>query len=218
MKKLFFLSILLIGITSFSINAQLFVGGNISLNTSGGKTDTNGEVEEDTKVLGLDFGPMVGYYLNENMAAGLRLNLSMDREVTPPYFEEGDETIITESSFGLAPFLRYHFIRFGKFSVFGQGQVSVVFGSGKIKVGDTTDEAPKTTYFGINAYPGLSFDISDNFSLETSLNAFGFGYGISQENDKDNNEKTTSRSGYLGVNLDNIKNLGSITVGAIYRF
>ncbi|MFO7657487.1 MAG: outer membrane beta-barrel protein [Bacteroidales bacterium] len=218
MKKLIFLSILLVGMTSFCLNAQLFVGGNIGLNTSGGKTDNDGEVDKGTKTLGVDINPMFGYYLNENMAAGFKLILSMDRTVTPPYFEDGDETIYTVSSFGLAPFLRYHFIRFGKFSVFGQGQLSVVFGSGKTKIGDNTNEDPKVTSIGISVFPGLSFDISDNFSLETSLNAFGLGYSISQTNNENTNIKTTNSSGYLGLNLDNIKTLGSITVGAIYRF
>ena len=218
MKKLFLITALVLVLFPFCIQAQLFVGGDINFNTSGGKTETATTSYDMTKTLGIDFSPLGGYYLNEDLAAGVGLTLSIDRQMTPPLLADGDKTIDVSSTFGIMPFIRYHFIRFNKFSVYGQGQIGVSFGSQKTKVGSTETKGPKRTTIGFSLFPGISFDISDNLSLETSINAFGFGYSITTNNNENTNVKTTTSNGYFGVSLDNIKTLGSISVGAIYRF
>ncbi len=216
-KSILFLSFIFI-LIPVCLQAQFFIGGNISFNSSGGKQEAPNNNSDLTKTLGIAFNPMFGYYLNEDLAGGIRLGASMDKTTTPPVFTDGDETITISSTFGFMPFIRYHFVRFNKFSVFGQGQFGVTFGSQKTKVGDTETNKIKISTFGISLYPGLSFDVSDNFSLETQINAFGLGYSVSTRNNETTSDKTTTSNGYFGVNLDNIKTLGSISVGAIYRF
>ncbi len=216
-KSILFLSFIFI-LIPLSLQAQLFVGGNIGFNSSGGKTETPNNNYDLTKNFGIDFNPMAGYYLNEDMAVGVRLVTSVDKSTTPPTFPNGDETKTSSSNLGFMPFIRYHFIRFNKFSVYGQGQIGVTFGSQKTNIGNNETANTKSTNFGISLNPGISFDVSDNFSLETSINAFGLGYSVTTNNNETTSVKTTTSNGYFGVNMDNIKTLGSISVGAIYRF
>ncbi|HJX71840.1 MAG TPA: outer membrane beta-barrel protein [Bacteroidales bacterium] len=203
-------------VTSCCLNAQLFVGGSIGLSTSGGTEDFGTGEEDKTSYLSLDFGPMAGYFLSDNLAAGLRILSSIDRTKTPPYIEDGDATIATETTFGFVPFLRYYAVHFNKFSVFGQAQAGVTMGSEKTKTGSTETEGPKTTTIGFRVLPGVALEVGDHVMLEANINLFGFGFSTETEKFNDNKEKTNNFS--FGVTMDNIATSGAISIGAIYIF
>jgi hypothetical protein len=214
-KKSVFLLIITI-VTSFYLNAQFFTGGSIGFSSSGGKEDYGNGERDKTSCLSGEFSPLAGYFLSDNLAAGVGLQVSADRTKTPPYIEGGDETIETENSIGFAPFVRYYAVHFNKFSIFGQAQAGVTMESGKTKVGDTETDGPKTTTIGFNVLPAVAFEVGDHILLEAYINLLKFGF--SSETEKYNNSKETTNNFNFGISTNNIVTSGAISVGAIYKF
>ena len=195
-----------------SLNAQFYVGGNFGFTTTGGSVDNGTTNTDRPSSFGFNFAPHVGKFLSESIAVGVGLDYSFNRSKTP-----GDPEIISRNnSIGLVPFLRYYAIRLDKFSIFGQGSLGLFLSNSSTKTGATTTDGPKVTRLAMNIYPGLAYDLSDRISLETSLNFLSFGSNNSTT--KTGSIKTHSSSFNFGGGLDNIVNIGAITVGAIYKF
>ncbi|MDR2087690.1 MAG: hypothetical protein LBP72_11060, partial [Dysgonamonadaceae bacterium] len=109
---------------------------------------------------------------------------------------------------GLAPYARYSFVEFGKFSVWGSA--ALAFGGGETGVGDNTE---KFTAFGLDIHPVLKYDLSDKFTLLTNLNFLNIGF--TQVNVKD--AATVTNFG-LGVDAGDVATLGAINIGFLYKF
>jgi len=201
-------------------HAQLFTGGNLGLSTSGGKEDYGNGEQDKTSYFNLDFGPMAGYFLSENLAAGVRVMVSLDKTTTPPYTPGGDETVNSETTIGFMPFVRYYAVQLDKFSVFGQAQAGFAMGKEKTKVGGTETDGPKTTTIGFGVWPGIAFDVSDHVALEAHVNLFSFAFSVETEKLETEfvTSKETTRNFNFGVNADNIITTGAVSVGAIYKF
>lgn len=201
---------------STGVNAQLFVGGNFGFSSSGGSNKVGNTTVDAPSIRNFSLSPMVGYYLTPKMAVGVKLNLSTGKAVTPGTPETVDKT----NSFGVAPFVRYHAISFNKFSVYAQGGIGISFASSKTTVGNTSTNGPKTTSFGFGVSPGISYELNEHFSLETSINILSLNYSFSTTKEGSGaTETVTKRSNFnLGAGLDNVINVGAITIGAIYKF
>jgi outer membrane protein len=194
------------------INAQVFVGGNTGLERSGGKTDNGTVTNDKPSELSFNISPLAGYFLSDKLAAGAALNLSFTREKSPGTVE----SITNESTVGINPFLRYYALTWNDFSVFGQGNMGFSFTRETDKVGGTSTDGPKTTRFYVNIMPGLAYNVSDHFSLETSINVVKFGYSHATEKSGSIKNKTSEFG--IGAGLDDIIKPGDITIGAIYKF
>lgn len=207
--------IILIVLFSFfyvSLSAQFFVGGNFGLSTSGGSIYNGTTTTDKPSTINFNFSPKVGKYLSENLAAGAALNFSLYRTKTPGT----PETIDKSSTIGLSPFLRYYALKLDKFSVFGQGNIGFSYSRATTKAGGTLTKGPITTNLYFNVVPGLAYDVSDKFSLETSINILNFGYYHTTI--KNGSAKNRTSSFEMGAGLDNIVVVGNITIGAIYKF
>lgn len=196
----------------FSLNAQFFVGGNFDLSTTGGKTDNGTTTTDKTSTLQLDVLPKVGFFLSDKAALGLALDISYLHTRTPAV----NETLYHQSSIGIIPFLRYYAIKMNKFSVFGQGNIELLFSGSRTKVGGTSSDGPKTTRFSLNVFPGLAYDLNEKISFETTLNVLSFGYYNSTVKNGSVTDKNSSFN--FGAGIDNIISVGSVTIGAIYKF
>src|SRR5450759_1942136 len=207
--------IILIVLFSFfyvSLSAQFFAGGNFGLNTSGGSTDDGTIKTDKPSTISFNFSPRVGTFLSENLAAGAALNFSLSRTKTPGT----PETIDKSSTIGVSPFLRYYAIKLDKFSVFAQGNIGFSYTRPTTKVGGTLTGGPITTNLYLNVVPGLAYDLSEKFSLETSINVLSFGYYHTTIKNGSAKNKTSSFG--MGAGLDNIVTVGNISIGAIYKF
>jgi outer membrane protein len=206
--------VILIALFSFiyiSLNAQVFVGGSFGFNTSNSEhnaTTTTNKVSN----YNLDLSPRVGKFLSEKLAIGLALDISLSGNKTDVNFE----TISKSSGIGISLLLRYYAIRWNKVSVFGQGNIGLAFSNSSVKMGGVTTDGPKGTRVYLSIYPGLSYDISEKLSLETSLNILSFGYNYFIT--KDGSSKDNNSSFNIGAGLANIVSLNAITIGAIYKF
>ena len=200
--------IILITICSFffiNLNAQLFVGGNVGFNTS--NSDNEQTIPQKSSSYNLNIRPFAGKFLSEKLAIGLAIDLSM----------AGGENANTYKSTGIGvnPFLRYYPVKLNKFSVFGQGNIGVVLTNSSDKTGGITSKQKQTRTY-LNVYPGLSYDISEKLSLETTINILNFGYSYSTF--ESGNSKAKSSNFNIGGGLSNVVSVNAITIGAIYRF
>lgn len=195
-----------------SLNAQVFVGGSLGFNSTGGTVDNGTSTTDKPSTFNFNISPFVGKFASENLAYGLALNYVAGRTEsagTPV-------TVNTSSTFGITPFLRYYAVRMSKFSVFGQGNIGYSFSTSKEKTDGVSVDGPKRSMIYINIFPALSYEVSKKFSLETSFNIFNFGLSFTSVKTGDNIDKTTNFG--VGAGLNNIVRLGDITIGAIYKF
>jgi hypothetical protein len=204
-------SVFLIILFSFfciGLNAQVFIGGNFGFNTTNDKT-VYGYTTSDYS---LNLSPIVGKFLSEKFATGFSLDISISGNTSGV----NPETISKSYSLGGSLFLRYYAIKWDKFSVFGQANLGLAFSNSSTKTGGSTTDGPKSTRLYLSVYPGLSYDINDKLSLQTSLNILSFGYNYRITKIGTNKDNTSSFN--IGAGLSNIVSIGDITIGAIYKF
>ncbi|MGD0756357.1 MAG: hypothetical protein ABR927_15000 [Bacteroidales bacterium] len=195
-----------------SLNAQVFIGGNFGFNSATDKTDDGGTTINKTSNYSFSLSPNLGKFLSEKFAIGVALDISLTGNTSGV----NPETISKSSSIGGSLFLRYYAIKWNKLSVFGQGNVGLAFSNSSIKSGGSTTNGPKPTRLYLSVYPGLSYDINDKLSLQTTLNILSFGYTYVTTRAGTYTENTSSFN--IGAGLSNIVSIGSITIGAIYKF
>lgn len=196
----------------FGLSAQVFVGGNVGFNGHNNETKDGATITEKTSSYNFSLSPEVGKFFSERLAAGVELSLLLSGQKTGVNPESNGK------AFGVAvsPYLRYYTIKWNKFSVYGQGNIGMSFNRTSSESGGTTTEGPKITRSYMEIYPGLSYDISEKFELETSLNFFSFGYYFSSS--KGELSSTTSSGIHFGAGLDNIISTDMITIGGIFKF
>jgi hypothetical protein len=204
-------SVLLIVLFSFfciSLNAQVFIGGNFGFTTSNHKSDNGNK----TSNYSLNLSPIAGKFLSEKFAIGAAFDISFAGSTSGV----NPETTSNSSTFGGSLFLRYYAIKWDKFSVFGQGNIGLGFSNSSTKADGSTTDGPKITELYFSVYPGLSYDINDKLSLQTSLNILSLGYNYTTT--KMGTTTGNSSNFNIGAGLSNIVSISAITVGAIYKF
>jgi outer membrane protein len=195
-----------------SLNAQVFVGGSISANMNSTKVDNGTSPTPALSYYSIGFSPTLGKFLSEKFAVGLAINLGFTYERV----KTSNESIDRTSAYGINPFIRYYAIRWNKFSVFGQGNLLLNYSTSSTEIDGDKVNGPKDTDLSIYFYPGLSYDISEKLSLETGLSFINLGYTYSQT--KNGDATNTSSAFSIGGSLSNISTLGTIRIGAIYKF
>lgn len=114
------------------------------------------------KLLQISIDPQAGWFLMDNLAAGLILEMSYEG-----YKENGAEDRASTTYFVLAPFARYYFGT-TKIRPFAEASVGLgpKFTRQPIPGGVEKDE---TLLFALQFKGGAAFFMSDNFSLDMSL-------------------------------------------------
>lgn len=192
MKKIF-MTLAAVAVAA-TMNAQLYVGGQLGFGSTTNKTEgTVNGVTQSTELTTTDFnfGPEVGYKINDKMAVGLALTFGYTSEETAKNPDTKDKT----TNFAIKPYFRYTFVQFGKVGLFADGQIG--FESGKISRevnnnGTTTTRDIKTSGFSIAIVPGVSYQASDKISVVAKL---GKGLGFW-------NTKTTTPTNVGGQTID----------------
>ena len=178
MKKISFLFLLTL-LSAGIVKAQYIAGGSISFSSNGGTVDNGTTTTDQNSRTSFYFNPKAGYFLSDDFLVGVELNLGTNKTTNPGV----NERIITSNSFGITPFARYYAIRMDRFAIYGQGQLNVSFGHTKDKTGGTINAEPKTTSFGINIYPGISYDLNDKIQLEAGINLLSLGLNWNSSKD-----------------------------------
>ncbi len=209
MKRVVISSLLLFATTG--LFAQIFVGGSVGFNTTGGKIENGNTSVDKVTLTSFSLAPKAGIFLSEKLAVGAILGFNLQSEKTPGTPEEIDRT----TTFGLTPFARYYAFSLNKLSVFAQGNLGFSYGVEKNKVGSTTTTGPKTTTIGISAFPGISYKLTEKVELEAVIG--GLNLNFNRVSVKNNNTTNITNTFGVGANLDAIATTGFITIGAIVK-
>ena len=156
-----------------------------------------------------------GKFQSEKLAIGISLNLAFSGNSSESN-GVNNPTSTTASTIGISPFIRYYAFKWNKFSLYGQGNAGIDFSNYSSKNGGVTTQGPKDTRFYVTFLPGLSYDVNDKLSFQTSLNILSLNYAYLSSKDGSITGKSSSFN--FGGGLGNIVSVSSITIGAIYKF
>ena len=111
------------------------------------------------------FAPSVGYFVTNNIALGVNLNVgSGSVQATSTSGKNKTSTFAA----GLAG--RYYFTPASQFTLFAE--LGAAFGA--VKTTPAVGTASKVNSFGVALAPGLNYFVSKNFSLETKIAVLSF--------------------------------------------
>lgn len=212
MKSLHIILIVVFSLIGTGLNGQIFVGGDFGFSSQNNKTREFGTTTREVSNHSFSLSPEAGKFLSEKVAAGLSLGFSLSGTSSV----NATETTTKSSSFGINPFVRYYALKWNKFSVYGEAKAGLSFSRSSRTTAGITDDEPEVTRISLNIFPGLSYDISEKLSLETSLNFLSAGYTYLMS--KEGTTKYNSSSFNAGAGLNNILAINGIVIGAIYKF
>ncbi len=208
------LGAILLGSAAIS-NAQvaggkIIFGGGMGFNSSSGETEivSGGTTvtREAPKVTGLNFGPRIGYMINDDLGAGLIFNLNRTRSIEKdpdPFTKEFNQTISLNQFF---LFGRYYKSLNEKFYLFGELAFGPGFGkttTEEIDANDvkTTVEASMST-FRVGLWPGISYFPHEKIGIELSVGLLGFNSMSVETTNPNNGNKTTVRQSDFNLGLN----------------
>jgi len=222
MKKVFVAVVVMIATVTMS-SAQVFVGGGLGLDFSGGKEKGGSASIDKPTGLAVQFTPKVGFHLNDDFAVGLEVgitSLSLKEAKT----DKKDETKNSMFIWEISGFARYKLVGYDRLSLLLEGSIGIAGGKAKTKVGSTTNEGDPVTIFSIGALPVLSYNLTDKLSIEASCDFLRLGFSATTITDSDDsnykdittnfglgvNSQTVSLSKYGGASFSNYFNVGLI--------
>lgn len=215
MKKiLFFLAVT--AFTALSVSAQIskgssYLGGNLFFSTN---TVTNDASNANAKSKQTGFGvtPSIGFAYKENRVWGLYLNYNYNKQQGNAY----EKT----STYGVGAFLRQYKPLGKNFYLFAQEALLANYSTGQRDYSTYSDV--KAFNANVSLSPGFAYDVSKKFQLELLLNSMVYAsYTHSKVDPKSSIpesgvSKTTSFN--IGSNLNQLAQVGTITVGARFAF
>ncbi len=176
----------------------LFLGGNFSVSSE--KRDNHSNFTSTQS--GVGFSPVIGYAIKDDIVIGGDLYYSDSKyDATPPAYDNKN------SYRGIGFFVRhYHQIKNSGFSLFVQGRIGYEHyrftQTGTAQIDDLKRNEVRTTF-----NPGLSYQVSKRWQLETGLNNF---LSLSVYNQKQTiSAGSPSNTTTKGVNLQ--ANLNPVT-------
>lgn len=153
MKKIFTLALLMAAATGIA-SAQVWVGGSINISDSEAESNDNKNISKQ-----ISFQPTVGYDLNEKLSVGVSLSYSHNSMSTNHNNITLNHNI---NNFSIRPFVRYHYMEWGKLRAFVDGGVGYSLSN---VCNDDNDYQSLSVFI----QPGFSYDLNDRFSIETSF-------------------------------------------------
>ena len=166
MKKLF-ITIAFVAAAMFA-QAQFFIGGSLGMDYTKAKLNST----DVAKVFSWDVTPSVGFMFNDKMGVGLDLGIGM---ITETNLITDDKENITV--WAVAPYFRYVFAEVDNFKFYADAKVALGGGKPRIKVDNSWNATGiKATYFGAGIVPGMAYMLTDNISMNCTLNILSLGF------------------------------------------
>lgn len=195
MKKILLMAAF--AVATLTANAQYYVGG--TLGFSNDKTN-NG----NTKVTSFTVMPEFGLALNDNLGLGILFGATSETtKVT------GSDDV-KATTWSVNPYLRYQALEIGKVNVFVDG--GVYFQS------TSKDNYKAGMALGLNVAPGISYKLSDSFSIVAKANnLLSFGYKKDLVRDVPN---APDADKHINAALNTLNNFSaaSLSFGFYYNF
>lgn len=151
MKKI--LAFAVMAVMTLSAAAQdWYVGGSLGAWRDGTNHTTN-----------LNIAPELGANISETWAIGAVVGFNYNHA-------KSNGVKVNSSLVTFDPYARYTYFRADRLSLFMDGGVDLGFG--KTKVGDASSDTAVT--WGLGLKPGVSYGLTDNFSLVAHFGFFGY--------------------------------------------
>jgi len=219
MKVIISLAVMMVSV--FAVNAQVFVGGGLGLSFSDGKNSW-GSTENSGSGFGLSISPQVGYSLNDDLSMGvsgyLANSWSNNKRTDPDDPPNDREYKYFTGRWGFNVFGRHKLMGLGieNFSLFIEGSIGVQGGSNKQTENEITTKHPGSTVYGINARPVLSYKLSNKLDVLAYCNFLTIGYSYQTQKIPDNNFNSKNHNINLGFN--SFSSFYDLSIGFIYKF
>ncbi len=134
---------------------KFVIGGSSDLSFISTSSEVDGNDAGDSSEF--EFSVDGGYFVIDNLAVGLGVDLAFGKEEEPGFEEEKSTTFL------VGPFARYYFLE-DKIRPFAQG--SVAFGKNKTEAGSNEFKSDAFA-FGFDA--GVAIFLNDNISIDAAL-------------------------------------------------
>lgn len=177
MKKITLLAAVIF-CSAITANAQvskgaLFLGGSLGFGSEKTETTTGAVTTTDPERSDWNFSPQAGYFITNNIAAGIMLDFAGTTIKTAPTPTTTAERKINSLGFGV--FGRYYAPINDKFYFWGQ--LGLMFGSGsdETTAGAVTINNGDKSMMDISLRPGFTFFPSTRYGLDFSVGGLGFG-------------------------------------------
>lgn len=166
-KNLFtvLLAVTCFAIAEAQIGPGLFAGGNLGISTSSSETTFGGTTNDGAESFNFYINPAVGYYFNENVAAGVRIGFGSSTTTQP----NDDEFSSTSFSFGVFGRYASTIDDNGNFAWFLEANAGLGSQTSETTTGNTTVEDDPVSTLGVGIAPGLIYFPSPKFGFEVSL-------------------------------------------------
>jgi len=219
MKKIVLITAIAV-FTTVAAQAQLWISANLGFNTnSGSNKKVMGSTTTETdlpKTSSYHFMPTIGYNLSDNICIGLGIGYNGSTNTDEDIYVIGDKETIKYGGFKVMPFARYIGKINDNFGWYAQGDLG--YGSGKETTsysggGTTNTDDTKTSSLGFNIRPGVYYQFSDHFSMNTHYGQLGYNSWNSKSGDTTTVENTDKNSSF-GLNL----NMSTLGFGLNYHF
>ena len=139
--------------------------------------------------------PTVGYFVTPTVAVGLGVGYASNTSKNTT----GVEVKNINDAFKVMPLARKYWGLGDKLYLFGQLAVPMEWGTNKQKVnGNQVGDKAKYSSYGVQVAPGLDYFLTNNWSVEATIGAFGY------NSTKFKGSKSTDNYNF-GVNLSNIQ-------------
>ena len=208
MKKLF-ITIAFVA-ASMLASAQLYVGGSLGFDFAKDKTKVGETTTVTGKTFAWDITPSVGFMFAENMGVGIDFGFGMTT-FTVPEDDPMPEMKTKTTTWALAPYFRYVFAEIDNFKFYADAKVGLGGGIPKYTVDSETTDLPKTSYLGFGIVPGMAYMLTDNISMNCTLNILALSFEQTKVKDGDDYSSTTEFG--FGVNRAT-----PIKIGFFYTF
>ena len=209
MKK-FFMTLAAVAVAA-TMNAQVWVGGEIGFNADKTTVKNNG-TSSSYSTNNFTIAPEIGYNLSEKWAVAMKIGFThsedngavaaMVQEAAPELTINGK---LMSNSFSINPYVRYIFVKAGNFSAFVDGGISYA----TIHVNNLSSVMNNINSFGVAINPGISYAVSEKVGLVAHIGDLSY-----------NAMWTKAKNVDVKVNNDkfNVSLWNSISFGAYYNF
>lgn len=195
MKTLLFTTVCTL-LTTFAIaqTGSWYAGGNIGLNTTKTKIETNGSKSDGTTINSWSFSPEMGTFFSDHVQVGLGITIQGTKE----------EDVSKSAEFGGTLYGRY-FFGAGNFRPFAALNIQALPGNAEQLKANIEFS---TFRFGINANAGFGYALSDKV---TAVGSFGL-LGFSSYTQKNKNTDVKTITNNFGLDAGTLGNRFTIGI------
>ncbi len=192
-----------------TMNAQVWVGGEVGFNSDKTTIKTNGQSQSVT-TNNFTLAPEIGYNLSDKWAVAIKLGFSHneDNGAAKALIEGAGFPVagkLMSNSFTINPYARYTFVKAGNFSAFVDGGISY----GTTHVNNMSNVMNNINSFGVGINPGVTYAVSPKVSLVAHIGDLSYNAMWT----KAKNVDIKANNGKFNISLWN-----SISFGAYYNF